>query len=109
MASSLPVKGFDGSKDLFVGKWRSEQNPEAIEAGESYNSEITSGDAVFSLQSEITLEPREEIVFPVIMGIVPTDTPIETIADVVDTYRDNNKIHDELVLLKENQTNTGTY
>ncbi len=32
-ASSLPVTGWDGSKELFIGRWRSEANPEAVETG----------------------------------------------------------------------------
>ena len=55
-ASTLPVVGWDGSKNRFIGRWRSEANPLAVEQGRCFNSEITSGDAVAALQMELTLD-----------------------------------------------------
>ncbi|MFN4111006.1 MAG: GH36-type glycosyl hydrolase domain-containing protein, partial [Ignavibacteria bacterium] len=69
--TTLPVSGFDSSLDSFIGRWRSEANPEAIEKSKMNNTEITSGDPVAALQSKVKLKPREEIDFAVIMGIAP--------------------------------------
>ncbi len=99
MASSLGVTGFDGSKDTFIGRWRSEQNPTAVENGKSYGTEITAGDAVFALQHDISLEPREATEFPVILGIVPTETPLKNIANVADTYRDIDNVRKQFDML----------
>ncbi|MGE5316215.1 MAG: GH36-type glycosyl hydrolase domain-containing protein [Acidobacteriota bacterium] len=68
--SSLPIRKFDGSKDTFIGRWRSDANPEAIERGECFNTEITAGDPCAALQSELTLHPGESVSFTTVMGIV---------------------------------------
>lgn len=66
---NLPVQGFDGSLDKFIGKWRSESNPIAIETSEMRNTEITAGDPVVALQSVVELEPGEKKEFSVFMGV----------------------------------------
>ncbi|GJQ33233.1 MAG: glycosyl transferase [Ignavibacteriaceae bacterium] len=69
--STLPVTGFDGSLDKFIGRWRSEANPEAVERGEMFNTEITAGDPVVALQNKIKLNPGEAVEFAIIMGVAP--------------------------------------
>jgi len=68
-ASSLPVCGWDGSKDKFIGRWRSEQNPIAVECGTLSNTNITAGDACAALQSKITLAPNESVKLVVMLGV----------------------------------------
>lgn len=68
--TTLPVKGFDGSLDKFIGKWRSEANPIAIESGKMSNSEITAGDPVAALQSVVTIEEQGEINFATLLAVV---------------------------------------
>jgi len=87
-ASSLPVKGWDGSKDLFVGPWRSEANPQAVVLGRCSNSEITSGDAVAVLQSEVGLDPGEKLDFAVLLGVVPKGDHRREATRLVQKYRD---------------------
>ncbi|MCX7717771.1 MAG: hypothetical protein N2111_05110 [Candidatus Sumerlaeaceae bacterium] len=71
MAATLPIQGFDGSKNLFIGRWRSEQNPEAVERGACGNTEITAGDACSALQMALDLASGETKDFVVVLGIVP--------------------------------------
>jgi len=71
--TTLPVNGFDGSLDNFIGRWRSEANPISIETGKMSNTEITAGDPVAALQSKITLDKKSEIEFAVIMVVVSKD------------------------------------
>ena len=76
--TTLPVSGFDGSLDKFIGRWRSESNPVAIETGKMSNTEITAGDPVAALQSKKKLGPSKEIEFAVTMSVLPkTDDPFE--------------------------------
>ena len=67
--TSLPVSRFDGSKDAFIGRWRGDGNPEAVEKGSCFNTEITSGDPCAALQSELTLNPGQNMEFSVVMGL----------------------------------------
>ena len=66
---TLPIKGFDGSLDKFIGKWRSEANPVCVETGKMTNSEITAGDPVAALQSKIILTPKKAREFAVLFGV----------------------------------------
>ncbi len=67
--STLPVSGFDSSLDAFIGKWRSEANPVAIETDTMSNTEITAGDPVAALKSELTLKPGESKEFSFVIYI----------------------------------------
>lgn len=70
---TLPITGFDGSLDNFIGRWRSESNPESIETGKMKNTEITAGDPVAALQSKLELNVKEEKSFAVIMAVAPKE------------------------------------
>ncbi len=86
-ASSLPIIGWDGSKDQFIGRWRSESNPIAVESGRCFDSEITSGDAIVALQAELSLEANEEKEFVFMMGVVPRENHQESANALVQKYR----------------------
>lgn len=70
---TMPVTGFDGSLDKFIGRWRSEANPESVEKGEMNNTEITAGDPVAALQSKLEIKALGETDFAAILGIAPKD------------------------------------
>ncbi len=70
MTSSLPIKHFDGNKSKFNGKWRSETNPIMVENGKLEDTEISSGDAIMSLQMPLTLKPGESRSFVILLGVV---------------------------------------
>jgi cellobiose phosphorylase len=74
-ASSLPVKGWDGSKADFIGRWRSEANPVAVEEGRCRNTDITAGDAIAALQTDLRLDPGEERTVTFMLGVVPRTEP----------------------------------
>jgi cellobiose phosphorylase len=85
-ANTIPVTGFDGSLDSFIGKWRSEANPINIETGKMTNTEITAGDPVAALQSKINLSANDTVNFATIMTVVKKE---ESIKD----YITNNKLN----------------
>ncbi|MGE5363658.1 MAG: GH36-type glycosyl hydrolase domain-containing protein [Bacteroidota bacterium] len=70
---TLPVTGFDSSLDSFIGRWRSEANPESVETGMMNNTEITAGDPVAALQSKLELSADESKDFATILAIVPKE------------------------------------
>jgi cellobiose phosphorylase len=87
MSASLPIKGWDGSKNLFIGRWRSEENPETVEIGKCFNSEITAGDAVGAIQMELDLEAGESKDFAILLGVVPRDDHRSAAETIVSKYR----------------------
>jgi len=74
-SQSLPISGFDSSLDTFIGRWRSESNPVAVETGIMQNTEITAGDPVVALQSKISLAANGSIGFAVVLEIAPKEIP----------------------------------
>jgi cellobiose phosphorylase len=74
-SQSLPISGFDSSLDTFIGRWRSEANPVAIETGVMRNTEITAGDPVVALQSKIVLAANGSVDFAVVLEIAGKETP----------------------------------
>ncbi|MCL1494875.1 MAG: glycosyl transferase family 36 [Pseudanabaena sp. Salubria-1] len=74
-SQSLPIAGFDSSLDTFIGRWRSEANPVAVETGVMQNTEITAGDPVVALQSKIALAANGSVDFAVVLEIVPKEIP----------------------------------
>ncbi len=85
--TSLPVVGWDGSKDAFIGKWRSESDPEAIERGRLSNTDITAGDACAALQSGVVLGAGESIEYVVLMGVTEIDDYRQKAKEIVARYR----------------------
>jgi cellobiose phosphorylase len=71
--NTLPVTGFDGSLDKFIGRWRSEANPVSIETSTMTNTEITAGDPVAALQSKLTLDANASAEFATILAIIPKE------------------------------------
>jgi cellobiose phosphorylase len=97
---NLPIKGFDSSLDKFIGKWRSEANPIAVEQGRMFNTEITAGDPVVALQSEIDLKDDSHKDFSVFMGIEHKDVEKPYMSLHIADYQDNDFIEARLKEVK---------
>jgi cellobiose phosphorylase len=100
-AATEQIKGWDGSKDLFIGSWNSEANPMAVERGGCGNSEITSGDAIAALQLEVRLNPGETRDLAFLMGIVPRENYRENVRPLLLKYRSLANILAEYQRLRE--------
>ncbi len=87
-ATNLATNGWDCHKDTFIGKWRSESNPQGIENGTLSGSDITAGDACAALASEITLEAGEEKEFVFLLGCTPKTDGTEAIDKHIKKYTD---------------------
>ncbi len=98
--SSEKIQSFDGSKDVFIGKWRSEADPIAVETGKCQNTEITAGDAIAAIQNEVALQPGEEKEIVFIMGVVPKDNAETTIKPIADQYRNPENVEEAFQELK---------
>jgi cellobiose phosphorylase len=67
-AADRKLKGFDGDRDEFIGSYRSETNPYAIENGGCTNSTLKGGDPCGALEIELTLSPGQEAETNVFLG-----------------------------------------
>ena len=59
-ASDFTPDSFDCVRDTFLGNYRTESNPSAVERGECHNSNELGGNHCASLHKRITLAPGEE-------------------------------------------------
>jgi len=83
-----PVAAFETMRERFIGPYRSEGNPLAVEAGRLSSRETDFGNAVGALQVDLELEPGEskEIVFT--LGVIAKTEFEASKAAVVRKYRD---------------------
>ncbi len=66
-----PVVKYETLRERFIGLYRNENNPEAIENGSLSNTDTDFGNAIGALQIDIELEPGEskDVVFS--LGVIP--------------------------------------
>lgn len=76
-AADVPVKGFDCDRDEFVGSYRSEENPQMVEAGKCSGSTLYGGDPCFALQLDIELKAGEEKEINIFLGTAMTEEEID--------------------------------
>ena len=69
---------FDGDRDEFIGSYRSEANPFAIENLGCTNSTLLGGDPCGALQFNLELQPGGEESINVFLGTAPTEEAIVT-------------------------------
>ena len=71
-AADTEIKAFDCDRDEFVGSYRSEENPQAVENGRCTNSELAGGDPCFALEIPLTLRAGEEKEINIFLGAAMT-------------------------------------
>lgn len=69
IALTVPVDGFDCSRQAFFGYSGQISNPEVVEKGVCTNSEAIGEDAVGVLQVRFSIPPGEKISFDVLVGV----------------------------------------
>jgi len=98
--STLLIKSFDGSKNIFIGRWRSEENPIAIEQGNCFNSEITAGDAVMAIQMPLILKAKERKEFVILLGVEDKKDFKNLASKTIPKFRDLNEVKRQFEKLK---------
>ncbi|NBC81798.1 MAG: hypothetical protein GVY19_00300 [Bacteroidetes bacterium] len=68
LASDYPLKGFDCDRDEFVGNYRSETNPFALENDGCTQSTLFGGDPCGAMEMEVELKPGETKTLNVFLG-----------------------------------------
>ncbi|WP_019614406.1 GH36-type glycosyl hydrolase domain-containing protein [Psychromonas ossibalaenae] len=69
LASSFEPDSYDGQRDAFLGAYRDEANPIAVEKGRCSNSAQTCNNHCGSLHKQFVIQPGEEVRFVYILGI----------------------------------------
>lgn len=76
-AADVPISGFDGDRDEFVGAYRSEENPLRVETGKCSGSELSGGDPCFALQIDLHLAANEEKTIHIFLGAAEDEDEVK--------------------------------
>lgn len=68
LASNFVPDAYDCMRDQFLGTYRTETNPQAVESGACCNSSELGGNHCGSLQKNFFLQPQEEVRFVLMLG-----------------------------------------
>jgi len=96
------IKAFDGDRDEFIGTYRSETNPYAIENEGCSNSTLFGGDPCGALEFEVNLEPGSSEEINIFLG---TGMNPESINKSLTYLRKKGNIEQSLQHVKENWGN----
>lgn len=69
LASTLPVVSFDTDRDVFLGRYRDEGKPKAVERGACFGSIAVGGTPCGAMQNKVSLFPGETIRACYVCGI----------------------------------------
>ena len=98
-SSSLAVKGCCTQKDAFLGRYNSEERPEAVLEGRFKNFPLCSGeDGIGAFKHTVTLKPGETKEFSVVLG---QTHDIPGIGNLLVKYRDLKQANAELARIKD--------
>ena len=75
-ACDTDVTSFECDRDVFVGSYRSEENPAGVERGQLSGSSLRGGDPCFALQLDLELKAGEERKLRVFLGTGMTEEEI---------------------------------
>ncbi len=68
--SNIPVSGYETVRERFIGLYRNENNPEAVELDRLSNQDTDFGNAIGALKFEIELQPGEKKEIVINLGII---------------------------------------
>ncbi len=93
-AASLPVAGACTQKDKFLGRYNTEENPEAVLTGKFENTPLCSGeDGIGNFRHKLTLKPGQVKEFTVVLGQIKGE---ELVKKTIAKYQDVKTARKEL-------------
>lgn len=96
-ASTLPVVSFDTDRDVFLGQYRHEGQPYAVEKGECSGSIAIGGTPCGALQNRVTLAPGESVRVAYVCGIGNAKTVGQELKEL---YKDPAVVQEEFEKVK---------
>lgn len=95
--SNKKIGGYDCDREAFIGPYRSEANPLAVEKGESFRSTASGGNPIASVSVNLALKPGQskDIIF--MLGVAETK---DEARKVYRRYTDEKRVYKKLDELK---------
>lgn len=81
IGTNIEISGYDCERDAFLGRYRSETNPIAVERGECGNTEINADNCCGTVSIDMWLQPLETKTFYVVVGITDDSKKISSIIE----------------------------
>jgi cellobiose phosphorylase len=97
-ASSEEIESYDCCRETFIGKYRDESKPAAVERGECFGSEAIGGNPIAATCSSISLEPMESKTIIYVQGVAKEKSEVKRL---VLKFMDRGSIDNELQKLGE--------
>jgi cellobiose phosphorylase len=85
---SEPVAQYETLRERFIGPFRNENNPLALESGELSSQDTDYGNAVGVLRIDLSLEPGEEKCIAFSLGVIPKEDYLSRIDSAPKKYHD---------------------
>ena len=95
-ASDFEPDGYDCVRDTFIGNYRTESNPEAVEKGKCGGSTELGGNHCGSLQKKITLAPSEETRLIFMMGVGSREEKGKALKQKYSNFKNVDKAFEDL-------------
>jgi len=97
-ASSGAVTGYDCNREKFIGPYRGESNPLAVEKGQCFNSEARGGNPIAATSNSVKLSPGETHTIIFVLGVVNKKSDAKK---YIQKYKKKSNVDTELQKLKE--------
>ena len=97
-ASSEEIESYDCNREIFIGKYRNESNPEAVERGECFRSEAIGGNPIAATSSSVSLKPMESKTIIFVQGVARDKAEARSL---VPKFTDKKNVNNEFQKLRE--------
>lgn len=94
-----PVTQYETLRERFIGPYRNEEKPLALEDGELSSRDTDFGNAVGVLRTDVTLEPGESVDLIFSLGVLAKETFDETRSAAMKKYRTRDDVDRALAVL----------
>jgi cellobiose phosphorylase len=97
-ASNGTVTGYDCNREKFIGPYRGESNPIAVEKGQCANSETRGGNPIAATSNLVNLGPGEAKTIIFILGVVKEKSDAKRL---IQKFKEKSKVDKELEILRK--------
>jgi cellobiose phosphorylase len=96
--SNQKIESYDCNRESFIGKYRDESNPEAVEIGECFRSEAVGGNPIAATCSSVHLRPMESKTITYVLGVSQDKSELKS---RIREFSDDKKVDKEFQKLTE--------
>jgi cellobiose phosphorylase len=96
--SNQKIESYDCNRESFIGKYRDESNPEAVEIGECFRSEAVGGNPIAATCSSVHLRPMELKTITYVLGVSQDKSELKSL---IREFTDDKKVDKEFQKLRE--------